>query len=160
MNKGFPIVALLDQTRYNILFWLAGGSLFYANYFVMSQLPGAMDLMCIMGGGLTFPNLLFAGIISAMAALVLVGFVEAAFVRRGASLRAGSSSAFGLVAGALTTFCTLCSLPVISLFGLSLSLGFITDYAIEFKLVSLLLLGGGLYLVNRDLKKACLRCSP
>lgn len=158
MRDSFPIAGLLDQLRYTLLFWLIAGSLFYLNFLVMSDLPGEQDLMCVIGGGLTFSNLLFAGLISAMAGLVFVGFVESAFVRRGGSLKGGSSSLAGLLAGGLTTFCTLCSLPVVSLFGLSVSLGFITDYAIEFKVVSVLLLATGLYLVNRDLKKDCLHC--
>ncbi len=159
MNHSLPIAGLLNQTRYNLIFWLTAGSLFALNYYLMAHLPGERNLMCVIGGGLTFPNILFAGLMSAMAGLVVVGFVETTLGRRKGSVRGGSSSLAGLIAGGLTSFCTLCSLPVISLFGFSLGLGFFTDYAWHFRAISVLLLGMGIFLVNRDLQRECLRCA-
>jgi len=159
MSQAFPIISLLKNPRYILVASMVFGSFFYLNYYLMANMIGEQDFMCVMGGGLTPFNITFALIISAIASLVVVGFLENQKNRSSkSSLKMGSASAVGLTLGTLTSFCTLCSLPVLTLFGLSIPITFLTDYELYFKFASFFLLIGGLYLVNRELKKGCTRC--
>ncbi len=159
MNQAIPLVGLLKNPRYGVIAAMVFAGFFYLNYYLMANMLGEQDLMCVMGGGLTPFNITFALIISGMASLVVVGFLENQKKRSMRSrFKMGSASAIGVTLGTLTSFCTLCSLPVLTLFGLSVPLAVFTDYEIYFKVASFLLLALGMYLVNRELKKGCVRC--
>ncbi len=159
MTQALPIFGLLKQKRYAAIALVVFSSFFYGNYYLMANMIGNEGFMCKMGAGLTPFNIFFSLVISAMAGLVVVGFLENQKQRSSASkLKAGSASALGLGLGTLTSFCTLCSLPALSLFGLSIPLAFFTDYELYFKLASFVLLLGGFYLVNRELRRGCERC--
>lgn len=150
---------LLNQKKYLALFLLVTGGFFALNYSIIARLPGHKDFMCVPGGGLTPENLTFAFALSAMVGLLVMGFVGL-FVQKRAKVgwKAGSTSTFGMIVGFLTTFCTLCTLPVISLFGFGVGLGFITTYEWWFKGASLIILSVSLHLMNRQLKNQCSRC--
>ncbi len=152
----FPIIHLLKQVKYLPVFVLVAGGLFALSYYAMAHLPGERDLMCVMGAGLTGGNIVFSAFMSVFAALIVLGIVDLVRMKAAASsIKLGSTSMIGLVAGMLTTFCTLTTIPVISLFGVGVSLSFFTDYEIYFKLGSLFLLGMSLYLVNNQLRGQC-----
>jgi len=157
--KKIPIIGLLKKRGYLLLFLPIVGGLFYFNYHLMANLPGERDLMCVMGGGLTSSNILFAVIMSLLVGFVVIGFIEnlRSSVKM-SRVSLGSSSFFGLLFGILTTFCTLCTLPVLTLFGLSIPLAFFTDYELYFKIISLILLGLSFYFINRALSKNCKIC--
>lgn len=158
MSTTFPIFGLLKNPRHWVIFGFTFGLLFYANYYLMAHLVGERDLMCVMGAGLTPFNLFFAFVMSVMAGFLVVGVVQNSKNRATSQVKVGSTSFLGLGLGTLTSFCTLCSLPALTLFGSSVSLGFITEYEVYFKLLSIVLLAVGLYLVNRELKEGCKRC--
>lgn len=158
MSTTFPILDLLKNPRHWVVFGLAFGLLFYVNYYLMAHLVGERDLMCVMGAGLTPFNLFFAFAMSVMAGLLMVGFIQNTKNKATSQVKVGSTSFLGLGLGTLTSFCTLCSLPALTLFGSSVSLGFFTDYEIYFKLLSMILLVLGLYFVNKELKEGCKRC--
>ena len=131
---------------------------FNINYYLMANLPGSRDNACVMGAGLTPLNIIFSVVLSVLTGIFVV-FLIKLFRKRMAKLASTSASGIGLVVGVLTVFCTLCALPVISLFGISLSLSIFVDYNVYFKILSVVLMLGGLYLVNRQLKKGCERCA-
>lgn len=159
MSKTLPIIALLKRKAYLFAFLLIFGALFYANYYLMVNLPGHRDEMCVMGAGLNPLNMVFAFAMSALVGFVVIGFVENIKLKAKVSkAKLGSASFFGLATGMLTTFCTLCTLPVLTLFGLSIPIAFFTDYEIYFKAISLILLGLSFYFVNRALAKKCKIC--
>lgn len=158
MNKSFPILDLLKKPRYLGIFMAVFAGLGYLNYYLMANLPGEKDLMCVLGGGLTASNGLFAIIMSIMAGLIVIGFLETLKHRSKGRFKLGGTATLGMGLGTLTAFCSLCTIPVISLFGISLGLSFLTDYEAYIKALSLLLLGVSLYLVNQQQRKDCGIC--
>jgi len=126
--------------------------LFSANYYLMATLPGSRNGMCLLGANLTSFNITFAALLSAMIALLVAGLVSLYRVKRSRQkLAIGSFSGAGAAVGVLTTFCTFCTIPVISFFGLGISFAVFTYYAIYFKLGSLFLLGVSMWLLNKQL---------
>ena len=130
---------------------------FDLQYLIMSKLPGSRDEMCVMGAGLNASNIIFAIAISIMGGLFVAGFLKTLSMRH-ASYSALSLSGVGAVVGALTVFCTACTIPVISVLGLAVGLSFFTTYNIWFKSISLALMSFGLYQLDAQLKGDCERC--
>lgn len=67
------------------------------------------------------------------------------------NVKTGSVMGFGFLLGFFTVFCTLCTIPVISIFGFAVGLGFFTTYNLVFKILSLLLMILALTLLNKQL---------
>lgn len=131
----------------------------------MVTMPGGDNFMCEIGGGLTPGNMFFGFFMSVMAGLTVIGFIENSVVRSklskvklGTKFKLGSTSFLGLGLGTLTTFCTFCSLPALTLLGSSVSLSFFADYELYIKIASLVFLVLGFYFVNKELKEGCQRC--
>lgn len=156
MNQNLPIVAALKKPVNLALFVMAGSLFFAVNYYAMAKLPGSRDYMCVMGGNFTAGNIMFSIMLSLAAGLLAAGMWEQVQQKRiEKSYRMGSASTVGIVMGTITSFCTVCTLPVISLFGIGGALTFISEYQLHFKALSLLFLVAGLYLLNKQLKKEC-----
>lgn len=132
--------------------------LFDIQYYIMANLPGYKDLTCIIGAGLTPENIVFAIIVSLMAALFLIGFFQLFKIKRNTSLQLFSISGIGAFLGALTIFCLPCTISVLSVFGIAIGLSFFTTYNLVIKIISLALLFVGLYLLNKQLKGVCKSC--
>lgn len=154
-----PIFSNLKQVKYSLVFVGVAAIVFDISYYLMSTLPGSRDLMCVMGANLTPLNIGFSLIMSALIGLLVAGFI-ALFSMKLAEKKATltSVSGLGMLAGMMSVFCTACTLPVLSLFGLSVSLEFITHYDVPAKVLSVLLLSGSLYMLNKQLKKECAVC--
>jgi len=149
----FEILKLLRKTSY---FFVALGVtflMFDIAYYVMTTLPGSRNEMCVIGAGFNTVNIVFSVVISFLSALLTVGILEV-----GMSKKSASTSGFGVLIGSLTVFCTACTLPVISLFGFSISLLFFTTYADFLKVVSLVLIFIALYIVNGQIQNKCNIC--
>jgi hypothetical protein len=159
MNNKFPIVGLLKHPILFLVFMGVGGGMFYINYYAMTKFPGTDGFQCLIGANFTPSNIVFSVLISIAAGLLAAGLVSIYKQKQALrSMKIGSASTVGLIIGTLTTFCTLCVIPTISLFGVGIGFGFITQYQIYFKAASLLLLGTGIYLLNRQLKGSCKIC--
>jgi|CXWL01.1.fsa_nt_gi hypothetical protein len=130
---------------------------FDLQFLIMSKLPGSENEMCVMGAGLNLSNILFAIAISLMGGLFVAGFTQT-FKKNKASYGTLSLSGIAAVIGTLTVFCTACTIPVLSIFGLAIGISFFTTYNIWFKVISLALMGFGLYQLNKQLKGECDRC--
>ncbi|MDA1060210.1 MAG: hypothetical protein O3B47_00250 [bacterium] len=130
---------------------------FDINFWMMKNLPGSRDQMCIVGGNYTTGNLIYSVLLSLMAGTMIAG-VFTLFQRRQSKLAASTTTGAGLLVGGLTVFCTACTLPVISLFGISIGLTIFTTYGLPFKIVSLLIMAAGLWIVNRQLDDRCEIC--
>ncbi len=129
------------------------GAFFALNIYTIKNLPGAGDLYCSIGDAYTPTNVLFSAIISLSAGVMAAGIYQLFQIRKTvAVLKSSSTTVLGLVTGFFTAFCTACTLPFITVFGASISLTFISEYEIEFKLLSLVLMFLGLYLLNNQLK--------
>ncbi|MDP3976002.1 MAG: hypothetical protein Q8P95_03730 [bacterium] len=135
------------------------GFLFFdAQYWMMLSLPGIRDDMCVVGAALTPFNIGFAIVQSMLAALVVVGLVASLNATR-PSLKVASISGAGAILGSVSIFCLACTIPIISLFGLTASLNFFTDYNVWIKVSSLILLVIGLHQLDKQLRGECERCA-
>ncbi len=141
------------------LFVMIGSAVLFfdLNFWMMKNLPGVRDLMCVVGGNYNATNVIFSVLLSLMAGIMIAGVVTL-FQKRRSKLAASSATGAGLLVGGFTVFCTACTLPVISLFGVSLGLTVFTTYNLAFKIVSLFLMAAGLRLVNRQLNDNCNIC--
>lgn len=127
---------------------------FDLNYFLMSRLPGEVDRMCVIGGYLNGVNIGFAVVMSALTGILVAG-VLALYKQRRAKMAATSAlSGVGLLVGTFTVFCTTCTIPVFSFWGLSIGLNFFTDFNLEFKILSFILMVVGIYLLNQQLDES------
>lgn len=145
--------------KVNPLHWIALTALIFDVYFIiMKRLPGVGSIpACTIGGSLTVENIFFSLILSGLTAFNILGLIKLYKVRSKAVSKKGTSSLAGLgfIIGFFTVFCALCTIPVISVFGLAIGLGFFTTYNLYFKIVSLLLMAGSLYLLNKQLENHC-----
>lgn len=123
---------------------------FDLSYYLMTSFPGSDGKMCIEGGNLTMENLLFAAVISLFAGLMVGGLLQL-YKQRKARLVASSASGAAVAIGALTIFCTVCTLPVLSFFGLSIGLSIFVTYNAVFKVLSMTFMLVGLILLNKQL---------
>lgn len=159
-KKATRPATLLGVLENPILFFLMLGFSFLffdLQYLIMSKLPGSENEMCIPGAGLNFFNIIFAIAISLMGGLFVAGFAQI-LEKNKTSYGALSLSGIAAIIGTLTVFCTACTIPVLSIFGLAVGISFFTTYNIWFKLISLALMGYGLYQLNKQLKDECERC--
>lgn len=131
---------------------------FDINYYMMANLPGTRDYMCVIGAYLTLWNISFSVVLSLLTGLMVAAFVALFREKRGGLAASSTVSGIGLLLGSFTVFCTFCSIPVISLFGLSLGLSFFTTYNLAFKIISMALMLGGVYLINKQLANECVVC--
>ena len=146
MERILPIITILRKPSNVVAFAVIGTAFFSLNYYALANLPASRDFMCLLGGNLTFPNLFFSALISITIALLFAGLLELRHqntVRNGISI--GSASGVGIVTGTLTSFCTLCALPIISLFGIGTFFALVVEYQLYLKILSLVLLGTALY---------------
>ena len=125
---------------------------FALSYYLMATLPGTRDLTCMMGANLTVLNIGFGVILSVMTGIFVAGFVALAIMKRGGLGASSATGGVGVIVGIFTVFCTICTLPAISLLGVSLSLSFFVEYNLAIKIVSVLFMGLGLFFLYRQLK--------
>lgn len=151
-----PVFTNLKQPVYLLIFLGVGFIFFDVNYYLMSTLPGSRNEACVMGVNLTPLNIFFS-IISSLAIALMVSGIIALLARKGGKKVAATSlSGVGFGLGAFTLFCPVCALPALTAFGLSLGLDFFNDFNLIIKILSLILLFGGLILLNKQLD--CQRC--
>jgi hypothetical protein len=153
------LAVVKNLSRPNYLFTMIGASFLFFdfNYYVMVTLPGTRDLMCVIGAGLTFWNIVFSVILSLLFGVMLVGVIELYRMKK-SKVVVGSLSGVGLLLGSMTIFCTACTIPVFTVFGAAISLSFFTSYQIVFKILSILAMLWGLNLLNKQLNDECKVC--
>lgn len=152
------IFTVLIQPINALIATIAAIGTMIALYILMAKLPGTNGYACIEGGNLTTINISTSAIISIFTGIIIIGFKEV-FKSKKQSLHIGSTSSIALLLGSLTTICTVCALPIISLFGISISLQFVTTHNTAFKIISLAFMMMSIYLLNKNLKQECQVCS-
>lgn len=131
---------------------------FDLNYYFMVNLPGTVGLACAPGANLTATNMIFSILLSLLTALMVSGVMMLYRQRSSGKKSAAGIAGVAAIIGTFTVFCTTCSIPIISLFGLSVGLTFFTTYNLAFKIVSLLLMIIGLYYLEKQLRGNCQMC--
>lgn len=156
----WPILTHLKNKRHLTITAIAALSFFAFNYYLMANLPGEQNLACVMGASLTPLNITFSAVLSISTAIAISGITKLITQKQQESKIAitSISSGMGAVAGTLTMFCTLCTLPVLSIFGLSIGLQAFTLYSEVFQSISLALMLISLYMLNKQLKGSCSIC--
>ena len=159
-DKKFHVLANLKDPVYLLVFIGSVFLFFDLQYYLMASLPGTKDFMCVDGANLTPLNVIFSLVLSLLVGLI-VASLTALFRKTVRQKKAALTSVTGLGMGlgALTLFCPICALPVISVFGFSLGLDFINDYNIWLKLLSIGMLAVSLLMVNRRLDPKCKVCA-
>ncbi len=158
-KKKFHVFATLKNPVYLFYFIGAVFLVFDVQYFLMATLPGTRDFMCVDGANLTPLNVVFSLALSVLVGLMvsaLLAMFQKTIKQKKASL--ASMTGVGMGLGALTLFCPICALPVISVFGISLGLDFVNDYNVWLKLLSIALLVVSLVMVNGRLDPECKTC--
>ncbi len=155
MTKNSSIITVLKKPASAITALAFAFIFFDVQFYIMSQMIGFKDLMCVPGAGLNTPNILFAIILSLLAGAVVVGFYATIKMRQ-ASYKAASVSGIGAIIGTLTVFCPVCSLPIFAAMGVSV--GFTVEYNGWMKVLSLLMMSYALYQIDKQLRGDCERC--
>lgn len=154
-----PLLTLLKDRRSLMITVLVASVLFLFNYRLMASLPAQGQYACLIGGALTPFNLAFSALLSLLTGIMGAGLFTVLRQRqREHIMTTGSLLGVGTMVGVFTTFCTACTIPVFSLFGLSLGFGFFMTYNLAFKVVSLVFLLVGLYFLSQQLDNSCRRC--
>ena len=141
------------------VFWtlVLASFLFVPYMWAMMTLPGIQERACMIGGSLTLSNVTFSGVMSVFTALMLFG-LWLMHKRRAFRFRMAAGGVAGGFLGFFTVFCTLCTIPIISIFGLSFGLGFFTTYNVMLKAVSISLSAFVLWMIDDRLKN-CEACA-
>lgn len=159
-NSDFIILSILKERLYLLIMAVVALLFFGVNYYIMVTSIGSRDNMCVIGGALTWKNIIFSAILSALIGIMVAGtvkFISTKFIStRKINLGSTSFLSLGAVIGEFTLFCTLCTLPVISIAGLSLGLSFFTVYNNTFKVISLFLVLLSIYMLNKKLNHECI----
>lgn len=152
-----PLLQILKKS--SSLFVLLGVSFLFFDlqYLVMTRLPGALDNMCVMGVHRNPDNIAFAILLSLLFGWFVIGFSEL-IKKRIFAVQAFSFSSISAILGTLTVFCPACSFSALSIFGISIGFSVFTDYNLEFKIISLLLMSLSLILLHRQLLAQCTAC--
>lgn len=150
---------LLQNKRYLAITISIAAVLFLFEYYLMARLPGAVNYQCMIGGFLTPFNITFSLISSLLMGLTVSGVIAVTVEKHGNAVAATSLGGISTTVGILTTFCTLCTLPVLTLFGFSLGLEIFTTYNLAFKFTSMALLFIGLFIINNQLGQKCRLCT-
>ena len=154
----WPLLENLKNPR-NALFGLGAAVLvFDAYYYMMANLPGDVGRACVVGADLNAAGISFSALMSVMVGVMVAAVVEM-FSRRQVELGAGAASGVGMFVGTMTVFCTVCTIPVISLFGLSVSLTFFNTYEVALRVLSVVMMGVGLWMLNKQLAGDCEACN-
>ena len=158
-KKRFNVISnVLDPV--SLMVFLGAAFIFFdLQYFLMVSLPGTRDNMCVDGANLTPVNIIFSILLSLLVGLMVANLIALFSIqvkKSGAALT--SVTGVGMGMGALTLFCPICALPVISVFGFSLGLEFINDFNIWLKLLSIAMLVVSLIMVNKRFSEDCKAC--
>ncbi|MDP2691235.1 MAG: hypothetical protein Q8O95_02400 [bacterium] len=146
------------QNPVSLLVALGFAFLFFdLQYLMMSRLPGSVDDMCVPGAGLNPSNITFSIALSILAGIVIIGLYETIRMK-GSSIKDLSASGLGALVGTFTVFCPICTLPILSVLGLSVGFGFFNTYNIWLKILSLALMTYALYDLNKQISGHCDRC--
>jgi len=152
----------IHEKSHQYLYTFALGALIFNGYYwVMKRLPSVGDVpACTIGGAVTPENLFFSGVLSILTALMIAGFIRLYSLRKTVKKKGltGSIASLGFIVGFFTVFCALCTIPVISFFGLAIGLGFFTTYNLFFKILSIVLMLISLALLDSQLSNACQIC--
>lgn len=154
-----PIITTLYNWKHAFIAIACSLGFFAFYYHVMATLPGHADDQCALGVNLTASNISFSALLSILMGIFIAGMIVH-FQQKAAEKKIilSSLSGIGVVVGSMTVFCTICTIPVVSVFGLSFGLSIFTDFDITFKIVSLVLVLLGLYMLNKQLRGECGMC--
>jgi hypothetical protein len=154
-----PVLKNLKEARYLLVFIGSAFLLFDFSYYLMSTLPGSKDYMCVEGANLTPENIIFSIILSLMVGVMAAGLINLFTIQTAKSkAKLTSIGGIGLGIGSLTMFCSVCTLPILSLFGLSVVFELFLEYSLIFRTISFLMLGTALFLLNKQLLEGCKKC--
>lgn len=147
---------LLDVLKYKFWHWVVITLiLFLFQMYLMIYLPGEVDLMCVERGYFTIQNILYAVILSLVLSLLFVSSFSIVRSSKSYGVFSFGISGVSAIFLTLTSFCTICTWPIVTLLGVSIGLSGFSIYNLEIKIVTLILVCLGLGLVEYRSKVGC-----
>jgi len=129
------------------------------NYYLLTHLPKSFNKMCVPPGDVAPLELLFIVMISLLTGIMISTIIDLVKMKTAGRASTSFLGSVGLFLGTLTVFCPYCTLPFITLFGLSVSLQFFVTYGVIIRILSVLLMLGALVLVDQQLSGECITCN-
>lgn len=146
LNKGYLLVS-----GFSFLF------LINISVLLLINSPAKIANACVQGGNFTLINLGLAIVISLLLSLSLAGLLHLLRMKKQKNnINLVSIGGVGMFFWFLSTMCLACYIPIIGIFGFSLSLNFLTGFEVWFRGVSLVLSILSLWMVDRQIRFGCL----
>jgi len=159
--KNSPLLVAFKK-RNNIFLFICSFLVLYGlNYLVMKSLPGTNGFQCL-PHSMNAKNVIFSVIMSTIMAVFIVGMKELLTLKKNTLQQTVSGVSIFSVSGIIgffTIICPICTLGVVSLFGVSFGLNFLLDFNIQIKIISILLMIFGIYWINGQLAQDCKICN-
>ncbi|PIQ79463.1 hypothetical protein COV81_02140 [Candidatus Peregrinibacteria bacterium CG11_big_fil_rev_8_21_14_0_20_41_10] len=151
-----PLLTNLKDAKYGLTAFGVAFIIFDISFYLMLTLPGTRNNACVDGANLTITNLIFALLVSILMSILVAGFIRL-YAQKQVENKAAlaSLSGLGLIIGSFTLFCGICTIPLLSVFGLAFIANLFTDYNIAFKTISIILMLITTYLLNQQLANKC-----
>lgn len=129
----------MKSTKEVLVFAISFLVLFLVSVLALIKLPGSYNQTCLIGAYFTPFNVFYNAVASSMVAFILSNIYE-----YGGNLKVNTSM-LGIITWATTTFCVPCMIPLLSFLGISVSLNFLSYNNYMFQILSLVILGFGVY---------------
>lgn len=150
-------LTILKNPAFFLLFLGFLSILLTANAYFVFFLPGSNGYACIPGGNITASNIIFALFLSFSTAFLLTAMIYVFQMPKVCSIGIKSKimgfTGISATSGIFTVFCTLCTLPLFSLLGVSVGFSFFTIYNGWFKGISILFSLISLIVIQKHLKQ-------
>ncbi len=148
---------ILKDPAYFLFFLGCTTLLLTANAYFIFFLPGSNGYACIPGENITTKNILFGVFLSLSTAFLLTALVFIMQMPKTCSIRTqgklASITGVSTISGIFTVFCTVCTLPIFSILGVSVGFSIFTIYNGWFKIISIIFSIIGIIFANQYLKR-------
>ena len=129
--------------------------IFGLSIWMLKSLPGTSDLACVMGAYLTTGNIFINLFLSSFIALTVVNVIE---ISKNNTRYVPKSGLVGSALVMLTSFCAVCTLPILTSLGLSVVFTFISSNHGLFQVIAFALCLYALFSSHKQVKMECELC--
>lgn len=140
------------------LFYAIGSAflIFDLSFYAMITLPGTKNNTCILGGNFTTQNAIFSIILSICLGIIISGMITL-FKQKQTNSKTKVASITGIatILSGGTMFCSICTLPILTLIGLGTFFYFFLEYSIIIQLISLGMIIFSMHLLSQQLEGNC-----
>jgi len=154
-----PIIENMKHIKHQNIAMIVAVLFFVGSIHMMRSLPGTAEGMCVMGANFTPLNVVFSAILAGIIGVIVAGVSQVYHYKAAkAGVAITSISGIATAFGVMTMFCTMCTLPIISIFGVSIGLSAFVYYNTAFKVGSLVLMLISALMINHQLEHKGEKC--